>query len=128
YCGVDSLHGTRPSTLHSTSFPLHLRRYSLYTPRVGSSSSLLRQVGQFQQVLVTKQAPPGRHGHKRIGIHRRGPARRNRAQSPADIVEVDSILAPVVAIGDQLELLTSERMMRVDDFKVGISMVAMRCS
>jgi len=43
-------------------------------------------------------------------------------------VEVDSILAPVVAIGDQLELLASEGMVRVDYFKVGISMVTMRRS
>jgi hypothetical protein len=43
-------------------------------------------------------------------------------------VEVDSILAPVVAIGDQLELLASEGMVRVDYFKVGIGMVAMRRS
>jgi hypothetical protein len=43
-------------------------------------------------------------------------------------VEVDSILAPVVAIGDQLELLASKRMVRVDDFKVATGRVAMRCS
>jgi hypothetical protein len=43
-------------------------------------------------------------------------------------VEIDSILAPVVAISDQLELLPSERMVRVDYFKVDIGMVAMNRS
>jgi hypothetical protein len=43
-------------------------------------------------------------------------------------VEVDTILAPVVAIGDQLELLAPERMMRMDNLKVGVGMVSMRCS
>src|SRR5438067_7319164 len=83
-------------------------------------------VGQFQQLLIAKQAPSGSHGHKRICSYRCGPARRNRAQSTAGIVEVDSILAPVVTIGDQLELLASEGMVRVDYFKSGIGMVAMR--
>jgi len=105
-----------------------LRRYFLYTPRVASSSSLLHHVGQFQQLLIAKQAPSGSHGHKRICSYRCGPARRNRAQSTAGIVEVDSILAPVVTIGDQLELLASEGMVLVDYFKVGIGMVAMRRS
>jgi hypothetical protein len=32
------------------------------------------------------------------------------------------------ATRNQLELLASQRMVRVDDFKNGIGMVAMRCS
>jgi hypothetical protein len=44
------------------------------------------------------------------------------------VVEVNPILAPVVAICDQLELLPSQRMVWVDDFKSGIAMVVMRCS
>jgi hypothetical protein len=44
------------------------------------------------------------------------------------VVEVNPILTPVVAICDQLELLPSQRMVWVDDFKSGIAMVVMRCS
>lgn len=43
-------------------------------------------------------------------------------------MEVDAILTPVVPIGDQLERLASERVVGMDDLKVGIGMVAMRCS
>jgi hypothetical protein len=43
-------------------------------------------------------------------------------------VEVDPILAPVVAIRDQFELLAAQRMVRVDYFEVVIGKVTMRCS
>jgi hypothetical protein len=44
----------------SALFSLHMRRYCLYIPVSASSSRLLQQVGQLQQVLVAKQAPPCR--------------------------------------------------------------------
>jgi hypothetical protein len=43
-------------------------------------------------------------------------------------VEVNPILAPVVAIRDQLELLASQRMVRMGYLEAGIGNVAMRCS
>jgi hypothetical protein len=43
-------------------------------------------------------------------------------------VEVDSILSPVVAVGDQLETLAIHRMMRMDHFKSTVVTVAMRYS
>jgi len=43
-------------------------------------------------------------------------------------MEVDPVLAPVVAIRDQLELLSSQGMVRVGYLEVGIGKVAMRCS
>jgi hypothetical protein len=58
----------------------------------------------------------------------RGPARWKGTQPSRGIVEVDPILAPVVAIRNQLELLASQRMVWMDDFKDGIAMVVMRCS
>ncbi len=105
-----------------------MRRNCLYTPRVVFSSILLQQLGKFQQVLVPKPAPAGGHGHKRIGCHDGSPARRNRAQAPGGVVEIDTILARIVAISDQLELLTSQRMVRMDNLKVRLAVVAMRCS
>jgi len=42
-------------------------------------------------------------------------------------VEVDSILSPVVAVGDQLEVLASQLMVWMDDLKGTVAIVAMRC-
>jgi hypothetical protein len=43
-------------------------------------------------------------------------------------MKVDPILAPVVAIRDQLELLPPQRMVRMDYFEVAIGNITMRCS
>jgi hypothetical protein len=82
----------------------------------------------FQQALVAKPTPAGGHSHKRIGSHHRRPARRNRAQAPGGVGEVDTVLAPIVAISDQLELPASQRMVRMDNLKVRLAVVARRCS
>ena len=47
---------------------------------------------------------------------------------PLGIVKVDLILSPVMAIGHQLELLASQRMVRVGYLEVGIGKVPMPCS
>jgi len=44
------------------------------------------------------------------------------------VVEVNSILAPVVAVSDQPETLATQRMMWMGNFKSSIYTVAMRCS
>jgi hypothetical protein len=44
------------------------------------------------------------------------------------VVEVNPILAPVLAIRDQLEPLASQRMVRMGYLEVSISNVVMRCS
>jgi hypothetical protein len=43
-------------------------------------------------------------------------------------VEVDSILVPVMAVGDQFETPAFQWMMGMDDFKGTVGTVAMRCS
>lgn len=43
-------------------------------------------------------------------------------------MEVDAILAPVMAISDQLELLAAERVVRMDNLKARLGMVAIWCS
>src|SRR5438094_4729102 len=93
-----------------------------------SSSQLLHQLHQPEQVLIAKQAPAAGHRHKRIWRHYRGPARRDRAQTAFSVVEVNPILAPVMAIRDQLELLASQWMVRMGYLEVAIGNVAMRCS
>jgi hypothetical protein len=107
---------------------LHMRRNLPYGSQPRSSSQLLHQLHQLQQVFIAKEASAAGHHNKRIGRHYRGPTRGNRAQTAICVVEVNSILTPVVAICDQLELLPSQRMVWVDDFKSGIAMVVMRCS
>ena len=92
------------------------------------SSGLLYQFGQLQQILVAKQTSPRSQRNERICRDRCGPTRWNRAQAPAAIMEVHSILTPVVAIGDQLEPLAFQRMVWMGDLKACIRMVAMRCS
>jgi hypothetical protein len=47
---------------------------------------------------------------------------------PRRIVEVDPVLAPVVAVAYQFELLASLRMMRMGYLEVGIASVTMRSS
>ena len=43
-------------------------------------------------------------------------------------MEVNAVLTPVVAVGDQLETLASQRMVRVGDFKSTFGTVGIRCS
>jgi hypothetical protein len=95
---------------------LHKRRNLIYS----TSSQLLHQVHQLEQVLIAKETSAAGHGDKGIWGHHRGPACWNRAQTPISVVEVNSILTPVMAIGDQLELLTSQRMVRMRYLEVGI--------
>jgi hypothetical protein len=104
-----------------------LRRNFLYDLLALSSSKLLHQLDQLDQVLVAKEAAAAGHRHKRIFRYYRGPATRDRAQIPFGVV-VDPVLAPVVAIRDELELLASQRMVRMGYLEVGISQVAMPCS
>ena len=105
-----------------------MRRYCLYTQSSPDSSRLLHQVGQLQQIVVAKQTPSGGQHYEWICWQHRRPARWYRLQEAGAVVEVDSILAPVVAIGDQLEPLAFQRMMWMDDFKSTVGTVAMRCS
>jgi hypothetical protein len=106
-----------------------MRRNLLYgdQPAV-SSSKLLHQIDQLEQVLEAKQASASGHCHEWIFRHHRGPTCRNGPQLICGVVEVDPVLTPVVAIRDQLELLSSQGMVRVGYLEVGIRNVTMRCS
>jgi hypothetical protein len=117
-----------PSRQLPTYLSLRMRRNFLYGIRPVSSSQLLHQLHQPEQVLIAKKASAAGHRHKRIWRRYCGPARGNRAQTAFSVVEVNPILAPVVAIRDQLELLASQRMVRMGYLETGIGNVAMRCS
>jgi hypothetical protein len=105
-----------------------MRRNFLYEPPAVSSSKLLHQVNQLEQVLEAKEASATSHCHKWIFRHHRGPTRRNGSQLSRRVVEVDPVLAPVVAVRDQLELPASQGMVRMGYLEVGIGKVTMRCS
>ena len=111
-----------------THLPLHNEHNFLYVTLATFSSLLIHQIHQFEQVLVAKEAATAGYDYKRILRHRRGPSGRNRGPVPRRIVEVDSVLAPIVAVGHQFESLASVRMMRMSYLEVGISSVTMRCS
>src|SRR6202022_375380 len=97
---------------------LHIRRNLPYGIPPLASSQFLHQLHQLEQVLIAKEASASGHRNKRIGCHYRGPARRNRAQTAFCVVEVNPILAPVMAIRDQLEPLASQRMVRMGYLEV----------
>src|SRR5919197_4609161 len=115
--------------LSSAYLPLRMRRNFLYEghPAI-SSSKLLHQIHQLEQVLEAEEASAAGHCHKWIFRRHRGPTCRNGAQLSRRVVEVDPVLTPVVAIRDQLELLASQGMVRMGYLEVGISKVTMRCS
>jgi hypothetical protein len=105
-----------------------MRRYCLYTLDAPCSSGLLHQVGQLHQILEAKQTPSCGQYHEWIFRQHRRPGRWDRAQDASAVVEVNSVLAPVVAVGDQLEPLAFQRVMWMDDFKSTAGTVAMRSS
>lgn len=105
-----------------------MRRYYLYTLDAQDSSGLLHQVGQLHQILIAKQTPPCGQYHEWILRQHCRPARWDRAQDTSAVVEVNSVLAPVVAVSDQLETLVLQWMMWMDDFKSTVGTVGMRCS
>jgi hypothetical protein len=107
---------------------LRQRRNLLYDDPAVSSSKLLHQINQLEQVLEAKEASASGHCHEWIFRHHRGPTGRNGPQLSCGVVEVDPILAPVVAVRDQLEPLPSQGMVRVGYLEVGIGNVTMRCS
>jgi hypothetical protein len=131
YCSLNQKTSTPTLTIgrQTAYLSLRMRRNFLYGcyPAV-SSSKLLHQINQLEQVLEAKEASATGRCHKWIFRYHRGPARRNGAQLSRRVVEVDPVLAPVVAIRDQLELLASQGMVRMGYLKVGIGNVTMRCS
>jgi hypothetical protein len=93
-----------------------------------SSSKLLHQIDQLDQILIAEKASPAGHRHKRVWRHDRGPARGDGTQTPLGVVKIDSVLTPVVAIGDEPEVLTFQRVVGMNDLEGRIRKLAMRCS
>jgi hypothetical protein len=72
----------------------------------GVSSVSLQQVRQSDQILIAEEASPGRDLHERIDPSGIGTTRQNRLQMAFSVTEVDSVLAPVRAVLDELKFAT----------------------
>ncbi len=105
-----------------------MRRYYLYRLRAVSSPKFFHQIHELDQILVAQETSTSGDRHKRIRYGCGGPTRWNRTQMPLGIVKADPVLSPVMPIGHQLELLASQRMVRVGYLEVGIGKVPMPCS
>ena len=106
-----------------------MRHNLLYgSRRVVSSSKPLHQRNQLEQIFEAKETSTARHCYEWIFRHDRGPTRPNRVQLSRAVVEVHPFLAPVVAVCDQLEPPTSQRVVRMGNLEAGIGKVTMRCS
>jgi hypothetical protein len=68
---------------------------------------------QIKQLLRPKRGPPGGHDVERIVGNEIGPVRRNGAQTARTVMEPGPVLAPVLAMHDQIEFLSKQRMMRM---------------
>ena len=95
---------------------------------VAFSSKLLHQLDQLDQILIAEKASTAGHRHKRVWRHDRGPAGGNGVQTPLGVVEIDPVLTPVVAVGDQLEPLTFQRVVGMNYLEGRIRKLTMRCS
>ena len=86
-----------------------------------------RQIRQFEQIVVPEEASAGGDFHERIrssGIRTVG---QNRLQMAFRVVEIDTILAPVLAVLDQLKLAIEQRMERMGYAETPVSTALTRC-
>ena len=71
------------------------------------------QVRDGQQAIGGERAPARRDYHERVRRSRVGPCCRQREQLPVLVMEADPVLTPVLAVRDELEVLTGQRMEQV---------------
>jgi hypothetical protein len=74
-------------------------------------------LGQFEQVLDAKGRAPGRNGDVGIAWENTGPLSRKRDETTGVVVEVNSVLAPIVTIRHQGELTPPERVEGMSDLE-----------
>jgi hypothetical protein len=93
-----------------------------------SSSQSLQQVCQSNQVFVSKEGSSRRKLDERIDSSDIRTARQNRTQLAFGIVEVHAILAPVVAVFQQLKLAPEQRMEWMDYAEMFLRSALTRCN
>ena len=87
-----------------------MRRSYLYASSAPSERGPREKPDQLKQIRRPERAPPGRYLQE--GIKRRAvsPAPRQGAQHALIVIEEDTLLAPVLALTDKLELPPRKRM------------------
>ena len=86
------------------------------------------QISQRQQARHGERAAAGRDHHERVRRGDVGPPCRQREQLPVLVVQVDPVLAPVLAIGDELEVPAMQRVERVRHPDATVPIVRIGCS
>ncbi len=81
------------------------------------SSLLPQQRGEFEQLSEAEMGAPHPHNYDGIFGYQAGPLRRDRPQLLLVVVEVDPVLAPVVAPGNQTKLAAREWVERMSYLK-----------
>lgn len=88
----------------------------------------LQQLSQLDQIGGAEQCAPGRQLYNRVSGNNVRPSSRNRYQMLTFFVEVRSVLAPRVEIGDQFELLAGPGMKWMGDSETSIQTACIRRS
>ena len=86
------------------------------------------QIGQRQQARHRERAAAGRDHHERIRRGDIGPACWQGEQLPVLVMQVDPVLAPVLAVRDELEVPAVQRVERMRHPDTSVPIVRTGCS
>jgi hypothetical protein len=86
------------------------------------------QVSECQQASRAERRPARRDHRERVCRYRVGPCCRQREQLPVLVVQVNPVLAPVLAAGDELEVPAVKRVERVRHPDAPVPIVRTGCS
>lgn len=113
---------------------LHYRRNSLYTSLLFGTTPLAmfleqprHKCRQLDQINRTEIAAPGRELQERISRRQARPRSRNGDQLSVVVVVVGSVLAPIVSMLDESELLPTKRMEGMSDIERFCFNVTIEC-
>jgi hypothetical protein len=83
---------------------------------------------EFEQLGHTQSTAARGHCHEGIHSDRIRPRRGQRVQPALRVGEPDAVVPPVLAVGDQIELVLVERMVRMGDAEASRRNITMRRS
>jgi len=99
-----------------------------WQPTVPARAEPVSQIGQRQQARHGERAAAGRDHHERVRRGDIGPACGHGEQMPFLVMQVDPVLAPVLAIRDELEVPAMQRVKRVRHPDTSVPIERIRCS
>jgi hypothetical protein len=88
----------------------------------------VHQVSQRQQASRAERRPARRDHRERVRPRHVRPPGRQREQLPVLVVQVDPVLTPVLAVGDELEVLAGQRVERVGNPDAAVPITRIGCS